>query len=281
MIAFNNPLNCIDTIRKATNFYPKLNEIILESDYKKWLNKLNNQNDFESFLFGDGKNLNILNILSYAGLKLDNANSCMPFDHADIILTKLSKYLNKFPELIQDKNFKSKLINLEGLFFLSTLSELTLAYALEILGFKIHFEKKFKQLTSNKKRDIDIVISDKNGNNINIEIYMPVKQLEVSGFFDPYMDDKIAKTKIQNKILTKFGEDDVSGLSGQIFLGVNLAFIDRINFKFENEFFNNESFYNQFSEEFPKEVDGLIFFEDSFSDIDSFRFWKIILKPKF
>lgn len=278
MKLFTDINECIYYSEKAIKQYSFVCDIVLKSDYKKWTNKLEQCDDFENFLVGENAKLNFFNTSVLIGYCISNSYNDSLFSHYKNLFKKLNTYIETFPELIKDKKFSAKLKNLENLNFLSTLSELSLAFTMKKLGLTVKFETKFIQLKSGKKRDVDISVSDKNGNELHFEVYMPNKQLDLNGFFIPNQDDSHFSTKIDKKLTDKFGVDGISGLNGLVLLAINKVFFDMIHVKTFLPFMGNDNVYNDLARLFPKDVSGLYIYEDDFSGENSFRFEKIILK---
>lgn len=278
MKLFTDINECISYSEKAIKQYSFICDMVMQSDYIKWTNKLEQCNDFEDFLVGENAKLNVLNTSVLIGYCFSKSHIDSLFFHYKNLFKKLNTYLGTFPELIKDKEFNAKLKNLENLNFLSTLSELSLAFSMKKLGLNVKFETKFIQLKSGKKRDVDISVSDKNGNELHFEVYMPNKQLDLNGFFNPNQDDSHFSTKIDKKLFDKFGVDGISGLNGLVLLAINKVFFDMIHVKTCLPFMGNDNIYNDLVKLIPKDVSGLYLYEDDFSGENSFRFEKIILK---
>ena len=64
-------------------------------------------------------------------------------------------------------------------------STLSLAKYFHSAGYKVSFETPFQNMTSSTTKDVDLSVTDKLGNTIHFEIYMPVHAIEVEGFFAP------------------------------------------------------------------------------------------------
>lgn len=129
MEIFSNSQKCIQYAKLTISKYPFLEEIIDKHDCDLWVKKALQRDNFNPYLVNS--NINILNSILFYGYCIDN-NIEKPVTHYyKGILDKLSLFLTVFPELTSEKNFKSKIKNIEGLNFLSTLSELSLAYQLK------------------------------------------------------------------------------------------------------------------------------------------------------
>jgi len=173
MTVLDSEHECIRFARLAIQEYYSLTELITEPDFANWNKILLEQSDFEDFLIGRNAKLNLLNTMVIVGLGIDKAISNPIQDHCQSLLLKLNTYLEALPTLKKDKKFRDKIKNLEGYNFLSTLSELSMANWFSNLGFRIEFETKFRQSTSGKNRDVDLTITDKLGNIVHFEVYMP------------------------------------------------------------------------------------------------------------
>ncbi|MEX0965839.1 MAG: hypothetical protein WD077_01265 [Bacteroidia bacterium] len=278
MEIFKNVTECIIFSKCAINLYPSLKKIIETKDFTTWTDKLNKSSDFRDMLIGENSKLNLLNTSVLIGLSIDKSLDDTLFAYYKMLFKKADLYLESFPKLKTNKNFKDKLKNIENLNFLSTLSELSLAYKLKESGFSIKFETKFKQSNTGRNRDVDISISDNKNNETHFEVYMPNKQLDLNGFFDLHQDDAHFSSKIEQKLIDKFGQDGITGLNGQVLLAINKVFFDMIHVKTILPFFSVENAYNDLIKLIPKDVDGLLIYEDEFGHENSFRFERIMLK---
>jgi hypothetical protein len=277
MSVFKDINDCIELSKISIGQYSKLNELIDENDFTIWRKKLNDSFDFENFLIGTDTKLNILNTSVMVGLSIRESLNDNLFNHYRMLLNKTEIYLTAFPELINNKSFKDKIKNIENLNYLSTLSELSLALFLKQSGFDVFFETKFKHALSDKKRDIDITAIDKSNRKFHFEVYMPNQQLDISGFFNPNQEDSKFSSKIKYKLFDKFGQEGINEINGRILLAVNKVFFDMIHFKTALTFLNNKNIYNELLGLLPKDVDGILFFEDEFSEENSFRFDALLI----
>ena len=177
--------------------------------------------------------LNLLNVSAMTGYSIRTGRDDTLFAHYRRLLQKLEVCLLAFPELPANKSFQDKITNLEGPYFLATMSELSLAYALHQRGYKVGFEMKYKLLTTLKKRDIDLSVRSARGNTFHVEVYMPNQLLEPDNMDDLESDDYPLKVidleqddnsfefKVRTKLTTKFGEEGFYGLTGRVCLAVN------------------------------------------------------------
>ena len=278
MKVFKDINDCIELSKIAISQYSKLSEIIDENDFAIWHKKLNDSNDFENFLIGIDTKLNIFNTTVMVGLSIRKSLNDSLFNHYKMLLKKTENYLMAFPDLANNKSFRSKIKNIENLNYLSSLSELSLALYLKQSGCVVAFETKFKQAVSQKKRDIDITVTDKYKNIFHIEVYMPNQHLDISGFFNPNQEDSTFSRKIKYKLFDKFGQEGINEIKGKILLAVNKVFFDMIHIKTVLPFFNNKNVYNEILELLPKDINGILFFEDDFSEENSFRFESLLTK---
>tara|TARA_R110000868_G_scaffold166310_2_gene400293 strand:+ start:703 stop:1539 length:837 start_codon:yes stop_codon:yes gene_type:complete len=277
MKVFNSEQECIHFARLATPKYHNLQEIITDSDFTNWNDILMREVDFEDFLIGKNAKLNLLITLIMVGLGISREISNPILNHSHKLLSKLNAYLDSLPSLKRDKNFNGKIKNLGGLNFLSTLSELSLADWLNDQGFQIQFETPFRQTISGKNRDIDLSATDGRGNVIHFEVYMPNKQFDSDGFFDPNEQDHILLRKIDKKLTNKFGTTDIEGLSGKVFIAINKIFFEIVHMKTVLPFFTNDQLFVNMANKLPNHVDGIFVFEDGFDRENSFKFEKLLI----
>ena len=278
MKIFKNTEECISYLQNAIRLFPFLNDLIKEKDINSWTKKLDACESLDNILFGTEAKLNLLNITILTGLSNGKNYNDGLFSHCKMLLNKLDLYLQKFTELSANKKFTDKLKNIEGLNFMSTLSELSLAFQMAKEDLSIRFETKFKQVKTGKGRDVDLSVYDKNNNVVHMEVYMPNKQLDINSFFDPRQDDNHFESKIEKKLLDKFGKDGMTKLNGLVLLAVNKIFFDMLHVKSAMPFV--QSNYKSLIRFVPKDVDGLFIFEDGFESIDSYRFEMLLLKDK-
>ncbi len=256
------------------NNYTNIKKIVTPNDFKIWEQKLQGKIDFENYLLNESR-LNLLNLSILTGYSLAKNIDDSMFTHYRRLLHKLDNYLTAFPGLLSDASFIAKVKNIEQFNFLSVLTELSLSFYIKMLHLNIKFETPFRLIKSNKKRDADITVSDSKGNSMHIEVYMPNKQSEIDGFFDPNEDDHHFEYKIGKKLLDKFGENGIAELKGTILLAVNIAFFEMLSIK---RIINRQNDFIHLLQHLPTGVDGLLVFEDNFGDENSFRFIQLVLK---
>lgn len=271
---FNNIEECMMYASAGINSYANIKKIVTLDDFKIWEQKLLGKSNFEDYLLNESK-FNLLNLSVLTGYNLEKNFDDSMFAHYRRLLSKLDNYLKVFPDLLSDPSFIAKIKNIEQFNFLSVLTELSLSFYFKMLQLDIKFETPFNQIKSNKKRDVDITVSDSKGNNMHIEVYMPNKQSEIDGFFDPNEDDHHFEYKIGKKLLDKFGENGISELKGTILLAVNIAFFDMLTIK---RTITVKQDFIHLLQHLPIGVDGLLIFEDNFANENSFRFIQWVLK---
>ena len=274
MRMFNNIEECMTYANAGINHCENIKQIISPNDYEIWEQKLREKIDFENYLINESK-LNLLNLSILTGYGLANNADDFMFAHYRRLLDKLNNYLATFPVLLSDESFIAKVKNIEQFSFLSLITELSLASYFKTLQLNIKFETAFRLIKSNKKRDVDITVSDSKGNEMHLEVYMPNKQSEIDGFFNPGDDDHHFEYKIGKKLLDKFGENGIADLKGTTLLAVNIAFFDMLQIK---RTINPQQDFTHLLQYLPTGVDGFFVFEDNFRDENSFRFIQWVLK---
>ncbi|UPK71394.1 hypothetical protein [Chitinophaga filiformis] len=180
------------------------------------------------------------------------------------VLTTLAHYLQEFTDLVTDKKFTDKLLNPDGLTFLNTMSELSLAYRLKTAGYIITFEVPFRQQGKQSDNDVDLKAVSSENKTYYFEVYDPA-EMASDGFGDPLRQDRMA-FKVQRKLSKKFGLGDLSGLAeGVVLLAVNTAHVDefRIGSIVAPWHLNQE--LETFTQFLPSAVDGYVFFDDDFT----------------
>lgn len=141
------------------------------------------------------------------------------------------------------------------------MSELSLAAYFKQQNLLISFEKVFTRLESNSKKDIDVTVSDTNGNSFHLEVYMPNKNVEAQGFFNPCDDDYHFSYKAGKKLLDKFGTQGIAGLNGEVLLAINSFFFEMHLVK---QTIGIDTDYSALIANLPAWVDGILVFRDDF-----------------
>lgn len=253
--------------------FPNILSLIKDNDIRSWENKIGKSKSYKQYLLEES-NFNILTLSYIIGYeKFYNVADNPPI--TQLIFRKLESYLDQFPDLLSDKSFINKIKNLEGLNFLSTLSELSLASYFLQQGFSIGFETRFIRKDSGKRKDVDVTVQDKKGNSFHLEAYMPTEQSFIDGFFDPHSEDHHLEFKIGKKLLDKFGTDGITGLNGQVLLAVNIAMFDMIRLKLVTGLKINHKNLITF---LPPDTHGFLLFHDDFATINSFQIIKLVEK---
>lgn len=288
MNLFKDADDCLAHLVLCCQCFPWLSELIGVNGLKTWTKKLRDQANPCDFLLGNDTKLNLLNISVMTGYSIITGLDDNHFAHYRLLLQKLELYLLTF-DLRDDTSFQEKIINLETVIFLSTMSELSLAYEAN-RKYKVSFETKFKLLVTNKKRDIDLSVRTAKGNPFHLEVYMPNKLLEAYIVDDLEPDeypfrvidleehDESFEGKIKGKLLGKFGQDGFSGLTGRVFLAINNVYVDMLQIK--DVLAPGTSDYRALLKHLPEGVDGLLIFKDSFQSDDSFKLDCILRKTQ-
>ncbi|RSK45455.1 hypothetical protein [Hymenobacter rigui] len=277
MALFNSVAECMQYLETCKKAFPVLHEIIKPGDVKAWAKQLAAHASLDDYLLTEMGNLNLLNISIATGWGLENGRQDEPpLRHYQGLLEKLSTYLDKFPRLKANRSFRGKVKNLTGLSLLTTLSELSLAFQLATNGYQVVFEKKFKRAAAAADKDVDVSATDATGHVVHFEVYMPSKVMEDEGFLDLNEDDADFAGRVEAKLLTKFGNEVITALDGQVFLAVNTAFFDRLRVK--NAFSFTASDYSRLIDLVPRPVDGILLFDDDFGAGNSFRFGPLLRK---
>jgi hypothetical protein len=279
MSLFKDADDCLAHLELCCQWFPWLSELIGTKGRKAWTNKLRDQANPSDYLLENGASLNLLNISVMTGYSIITGLEDDHFTHYRRLLRKLNLYLRTF-KLKDDKSFQDKIINLEGVYFLSTMSELTLAYQAN-RKYRVSFETPFKLLaTTPGKRDIDLSVHTDKGNTFHLEVYMPNKLLEVDDpdefesddfplrVFGLKQDDYDFEARIKSKLSKKFGQAGFSGLTGRVFLAINNVYVDMLQIR--DKLAPGTSDYRALLRHLPEGVDGLVIFKDSFESDDSF-----------
>lgn len=202
---FKNIDHALSFAEKGLSESIHVKTLITAADYVSWQKKLVKEADFESYLLRGKYNLLILAVA--AGIDKDPAIVSLNNFHASKLMAALDSYLNLFPFLLKNKKFISKLKNLDGL--IATICELSLAKYFHSAGYKVSFETPFQNMTSSTTKDVDLSVTDKLGNTIHFEIYMPVHAIEMEGFFAPEEEDhhfeyKVMKNWMINLVVQEY-----------------------------------------------------------------------------
>ncbi|MCA8833285.1 hypothetical protein [Hymenobacter pini] len=303
MAILNSVAECLAYIEKSKIEFPVLHELISAHDLLAWERKLADVPSLDDFLLGpvgeeenaeDDPNLddgwegaapveqaevtkwNLLSVTFTAGFCGANGHETDICRHAQRLLTKLSLYLETFPELKLDKRFLGKIRNLVGVNFLATLSELSLAYQLHMSKLNVTFETPFKLPGATGNKDVDLTATHPDGYTFHLEVYTPSNSITGRGFFNLKEDDQLFKSKIRQKLFAKFGREEIQELNGRVFLAVNIALMDMLRIK--RGLFGLNSNYQELARVIPRHIDGLLLFDDDFGTDNSFHFQRLLLK---
>lgn len=270
---FNSSEDCVGYAKNVIDQYPHLKELIKHKNYNKWGNKLKKCEDINHYLYS--KKLNLLNITATLGLYGKCTEDVIVIEQYENILKKLNCYLGCFPKLLSDKSFNGKITDIEGMIFLSTLSELTLAYHFHQKGYSIEFEKKFTPNTK-ENRDIDLAIMSKTGRKIYIEVYMPHEEAG-DGFFSPDAANHSFSKKLSNKLFDKFREGEIPEfLNGKVLLAANITYFDELRV-FMTLSSDKEPLRDKLGYIHSKAVDAILMFIDDFNKPNSLYFYDFIV----
>lgn len=239
-----------------------VNSLIQKKDYAIWEKRLKREKDIRSYLLKN-KNYNLLNLSVVVGLHTEESEPNEIAAHAKKTLEALDGYLSIFPELLADKSFIDKLKNLEDMIFYSTLCELSIAKYFKEKGFLVGFETPFRQTGSLPKKNVDLSITDADGNTFHIEVYMPANSTDIDGFFSPMEEDHHFEYKVMKKLEDKFGRNGIAGISGKVFLAINVSFYDELRIRGMLSG-GNVDLFAKAKKHLPDGVDGAVFFTDEF-----------------
>jgi hypothetical protein len=253
-----------------------VNSLIQKKDYAFWEKRLRKEKNINSYLLNN-KNYNLLNLSVVVGLHIAASDPNEITAHAKKTLEALDGYLSLFPELLTDKSFIHKLKNLEGMSFLSTLCELSLAKYFKEKGFLVGFETPFSQTGSLPKKNVDLSITDTDGNIFHFEVYMPANSTDIDGFFSPTEEDHHFEYKVMKKLEDKFGKKGIAGISGKVFLAINVSFYDDLRIRGILSDGNFDLFARA-KKHLPDGVDGAVFFTDEFVNNDGAHLGVLIEK---
>jgi hypothetical protein len=107
---------------------------------------------------------------------------------------------------------------------------------------------------------------------------MPVSQTAEEGFFDIRASDYYFNYKVSSKLNDKFADAQLSHLTGKVLLAVNIALFDDLYRNFAVPVTNNEEVYQKIKLSLPANIDGLLFFADTFRVNDHLFFDRVVFK---
>ncbi|MBL1410106.1 hypothetical protein [Sphingobacterium faecale] len=272
---YENTQQAIDCLKAVAALYPNINELLNNYDYIRWQRKLEKSSDFEFDLI-EPRVFNLLNLLSTVHIEKQYPQF---YSVGTPIVANLERWLACFPELLKDVAFHGKIKNLDDTSFLSTLSELLVAEHFRLLGYKIRFEHKFSIPATGGNRDIDLTIESPTKETVHIEIYSPSMKID-DGFGRLDDSDIPFSKKVAFKMNDKFGNDEISGLSGKILLAVDTYKIDMFSVRKQILGKNNDALYSEMVNYLPQAVHGYLFFYGNINAVESFIFEKLIFKPE-
>lgn len=279
----------MSNIQVGLSRFPLLQTLVRGSQLKGWEKLLKAQDDAWSFL--SSLNYNMLLTLTIAG-----GDSEHPFFPTAInILTKLEAYMSAFTKLAEQKKFKDKINNLKGVNFLSTLSELSIAYQLHQASYQIEFETPFSRPDLDSIKDVDITAWLPGRRPFHIEVYMPHEQLQSmeeadveyiaavhfnysAAFLDFNSSNVVVSTRVDSKNRGKFGTLGFTGLEGMCLLAVNEAYVDTAYIQSRlgiSDYSKLQQIVNC-----SKGIQGLIVFEDNFGSKHPFQLRRILFKQE-
>lgn len=279
MSFFKDDTDLIDKIQKIIGRYVNIEAMMKRTDWPRWKSIVSSAGGFQAYWDTPGRKLNmvIVAIMIYS-------NDVNPTDFMQLgsrLFDKLNAWLGRFPVLIRDNSFMSKIKDLEGFSFLSCLTELSLAAYLSENHYQLQFEKKFFQNGKTDHNDVDLVATDKNGNSLNFEVYMPNSVSELTDFFDGHGRDDLFTFKVIKKLKKKFGDNGFAGLSGKTLLAVNYAFCDDVYARAVLPLMDNKTTFEGLKVSLPAGVDGIMFFADSFDGEASFYLDTVLYTENF
>lgn len=212
---------------------------------------------------------NLLTASVIKGWGLKNDNSFPGTAQAMRLIKKLELYLECFPNLQKNKSFRAKVGNLAGFNFLSTLSELSIAAYLKQAGATITFEQRFQKLSDSKRNDVDITVTDKDGVKVHLEVYAPSDQDVMDGFMDPVEGNYHYAYKVAMKLMNKFGNQGIGGLTGDVLLAINTAFLHPMQLQKLHSWQTISEVHHEILINLPPGVAGLLQFSDNFGSDNS------------
>jgi len=274
MSLFADDTDLIDKIQKIIGRYPNIAAMMRKKDWPRWKSIVTAAGGFQAYWDAPERKLNMLMAAIMIFSNDSDSNDFM--QHGVNLFEKLNGWLGRFPVLIRDKSFMGKIKDLEGLSFLSCMTELSLAAFLSDNHYSIQFEKKFLQHGKTNKNDVDVSATDADGNTLNFDVYMPNYGSELTDFFDGHGQDNYFTYKVSEKLKGKFGNNGFSGLSGKTLLAVNYAFCDDVFARALLPLMDNRATFEGLQVSLPMGVDGILFFADNFSRGTSFHLDTVI-----
>jgi hypothetical protein len=210
-----------EQLKAALAEHPNISKLINDRDIEKWNKKLLGYNNYITDYL-EKENYNILTSLMIWNYNRQDAINLLAF---------LEDSLNVFPELIASNEFKRNIKSLNEFGFFSFLSELSLAKQFKANSFKVTFNKKYNKLLSSgiKEKDVDLQVTDGDGNVTYIEVYSPYKKSQHYGFIDPESIKGKFDHDLIDKQRDKFHGLIMGQLKGEIIMAVNIAYHDDYN----------------------------------------------------
>lgn len=255
----------IERIKLAKTKFSQIDQIVDDITLREWTKVVDKHSAPISYI--ESVKYNLLTVLYASDYEDEFKTDFEPYKHAQRIIETLNFFLLDFPNLIHDSSFFSKIRNLDGFNFLSTMSELAVAHKFKTNGWDITFEEKYKKITGSKK-DIDIKVINNFGQVLYLEVYAPNEQAEINGFFNPLEYSERLMRKVETKVMDKFTDINLGDLNGKRILVANTLYSDI--FSMSRRILNLDRFFYQLVNLIPEEMDAILLFEDDFSSKDSF-----------
>lgn len=255
----------IERIRLAKTKFSQIDQIIDDITLRDWTKVVDKHSTPISYI--ESVKYNLMTVLYASDYEDEFKTDFEPYKHAQRIIETLNFFLLDFPNLNHDSSFLSKIRNLDGFNFLSTMSELAVAHKFKTNGWDITFEEKYKKTTGSKK-DIDIKVTNNIGQVLYLEVYAPNEQAEINGFFNPLEYSERLMRKVETKVMDKFTDINLGDLNGKRVLVANTLYSDM--FSMSRRTLNLDRFLYQLVNLIPEEMDAILLFEDDFSSKDSF-----------
>ncbi|GAB2972120.1 hypothetical protein GCM10027049_02210 [Mucilaginibacter puniceus] len=263
MSLFTDDTDLIDKIQKIIGRYPNIAAMMKKKDWPRWKAIVSTAGGFQAYWDTPERKLNML--IAAVMIYSNDVSTNDFMQHGVGLFEKLNKWLGCFPFLVRDPSFMGKIKDLDGVSFLSCMTELSLAAYLAEKGYTIQFEKKFLQHGKVNKNDVDVSATDSNGNTLNFDVYMPNYSSELTEFFDGHGQDHHFTYKVTEKLKGKFGNNGFSGLSGKTLLAVNYSFCDDVYARSVLPLMDNFSTFKGLQVSLPDGVDGIMYFADNFN----------------